>query len=65
MPEPIGREEHLLRTIRKAVSNSYSPGEYSLEIKIVGGATRIDIILMPDPVEDYETRKETLDVHKD
>ena len=65
MPEPIGREEHLLRTIRKAVSNAYATNEYTLEINISVGATRINIILMPDPVEDYETRKETLDVHKD
>jgi len=47
MPKPIGREEHLLRTIRKAVSNAYATNEYNLEINISGGATRINIILMP------------------
>ena len=50
MTEPItrlGKQEKFLRTIRKTLSREYGISEYSLEIKIVGGATRIDIILMP------------------
>ena len=47
MPKPIGREEHLLRTIRKAVSNAYATNEYNLQINIdSGGSTRINIILV-------------------
>ena len=50
MTEPItrlGKQEKFLRTIRKMLSSNYGIGEYSLEINISGGATRINIILMP------------------
>ena len=51
MTEPItrlGKQEKFLRTIRKTLSREYGISEYSLEIKIVGGATRIEIIILAD-----------------
>ena len=51
MTEPItrlGKEEKFLRTIRKMLVENYGINEYSLEIKIVGGATRIEIIILAD-----------------
>ena len=47
MVDPISREEKVLRAIRKWLGDHYRISEYNLEINISGGATRINIILMP------------------
>jgi len=47
MVDPISREEKVLRAVRKMLSDHYDISEYNLEINISGGATRINIILMP------------------
>ena len=47
MVDPISRDEKLLRAIRKWLGDHYRISEYNLEINISGGATRINIILMP------------------
>lgn len=56
MVDPISREEKVLRAVRKMLSDHYNISEYSLEIKIMGGATRIDIILLPASAQEREEK---------
>ena len=51
MTEPktkFGITHKLIRSIQKTLATNWKPNEYSVEIKVLGGATRLEIIILDD-----------------